>query len=92
MFRMNKVAATLACIALSGHLYAAEPYDVTKSYSGGTQVTLNGQTYEAKWWTNAGQSPTDNYANEWDSPWKLVSGSTPTPDPDPTPDPNPTPD
>ena len=66
MFRMNKIATTLACIVLSGSLYAAEPYDSTKAYSGGSQVTIDGKTYEAKWWANAGQSPTDEYPNEWD--------------------------
>ncbi|MCG9676690.1 cellulose-binding domain-containing protein [Vibrio sp. Isolate24] len=92
MFRINKIATSLACVLLSGHLFAAEPYDATKTYSGGTQVTVDGQIYEAKWWVNVGQSPTDDYANEWDSPWKLISDTTPEPDPEPTPDPTPEPD
>ncbi len=65
---MNKVATTLACIVLSGNLFAAEPYDATKSYPSGAQVTVDGNTYEAKWWAEAGQGPTDTYANEHDSP------------------------
>ncbi|ERB65908.1 hypothetical protein N779_07455 [Vibrio coralliilyticus OCN008] len=43
MFRMNKIATTLACIVLSGSLYAAEPYDSTKAYSGAHKSQLMGR-------------------------------------------------
>lgn len=33
---------------LSGHLWAAEAYDINKSYPGGSQVNYNGQVFEAK--------------------------------------------
>ncbi|WP_418642650.1 cellulose-binding domain-containing protein [Vibrio chaetopteri] len=92
MFRMNKVALSIACLVFSSHVFAAEPYDATQSYSGGSQVTVDGTTYEAKWWVGAGQSPTDIYANEWDSPWKVVSGANPSPEPSPEPTPDPSPE
>ncbi|KUE79398.1 chitinase [Aeromonas schubertii] len=75
----NRIALLLAGMMLSGHLWAAEAYDINKSYGGGSQVSYNGQIYEAKWWVNPGQSPGMEVANEWDSPWSLVGegGATP---------------
>ncbi|MGY3568905.1 chitinase [Vibrio paucivorans] len=66
-------------------------WDVNKVYNTGDQVTYNGATYQAKWWTQG-----DDPANG--GPWELVEGTPtepvpePTPDPTPTPDPEPTPD
>ncbi|MEZ9115410.1 carbohydrate-binding protein, partial [Vibrio lentus] len=82
MRKLNRISAAIAAVIFSGYLYAAEPYDSTKSYSGGSQVSIDGKLYEAKWWANSGQSPTDKYANEWDTPWKLVSNSVPEPEPE----------
>ncbi|MCC2525782.1 Ig-like domain-containing protein [Vibrio coralliilyticus] len=98
MLRLSKVTTAVAAIIFSSYLYAAETYDSSRSYSGGEQVTAGGNLYEAKWWANPGQSPTDNYANEWDSPWKLVgeadsgSNSDPQTNPDQEPNPDPQPD
>ena len=89
MLKKSKLAAVLAGVLFSGYLYAAEPYDSSKSYSGGSQVSVSGKLYEAKWWANPGQSPTDDYANEWDSPWKLIGDTDPTPEPEPGPGPEP---
>ena len=64
---------------LSGHLWAAEAYDINKSYPGGSQVNYNGLVFEAKWWVNPGQTPGMAAANEWDTPWKLVGEGEVTP-------------
>ncbi|MDN3700155.1 chitinase [Vibrio artabrorum] len=59
-------------------------WSATKVYNAGDQVTHNGATYEAKWWTQG-----DDPANG--GPWKLVAGELPPPvvtDPDPV-EPNP---
>ncbi|MDL5029223.1 Ig-like domain-containing protein [Vibrio sp. TMPB1044] len=85
MRKMNKIAAAIATVIFSGYLYATEPYDSSKSYSKGEQVSADGKLYEAKWWANSGQSPTDEYANVWDSPWKLLGDTDPDPDPGPGP-------
>ncbi|CAM4211003.1 Ig-like domain-containing protein [Vibrio agarivorans] len=85
MRKVRRLTAAIAGILLSSQLYAAEPYDSGKAYSGGTQVTLNGKLYEAKWYANPGQRPDAEYANEWDSPWKLVGDSEPGPGPGPEP-------
>ena len=66
-------------------------WDSAAVYVGGNSVVYNGNTYEAKWWTQ-GENP--GLSGEW-GVWKLTNGNidpTPTPDPDPTPDPTPTPD
>lgn len=55
-------------------------WDKSAVYTGGQRVSYNGNTYEAKWWTQ-GDTPG---ANEW-GPWKLVGvAQTPIP-PTPTP-------
>jgi chitinase len=53
-------------------------------YTGGKQVTYNGATYEAKWWTQ-GEVPGSSDV------WKLVSGTPTTPVPTATPIATPTP-
>ena len=54
-------------------------WSATKVYNAGDQVTHNGATYEAKWWTQG-----DDPANG--GPWKLVAGEpTPPVVTDPTP-------
>ncbi|MEZ9536666.1 cellulose-binding domain-containing protein [Shewanella sp. 10N.286.51.B8] len=88
MFKRSKLAGVLASVLFSSYLYAAEPYDSSKSYSGGSQVTVNDKLYEAKWWANPGQSPAADYPNEWDSPWKLIGDTDPTPGPGPSPEPS----
>lgn len=50
----------------------------------GDQVTFNGTTFEAKWWTQ-NQEPTKT--NEWE-PWKVVGEVIPTPNPNTNPNPN----
>ncbi len=87
----RSLLAAAVMVALSGAVSAAEIYDINKNYTGGEQVSFNGNVYEAQWWAGAGQSPKDITENSWDSPWVLVSegnGSTaPTPNPNPTPEP-----
>jgi len=41
-------------------------WDSTAIYVGGDQVTYNGQTYEAKWWSQ-------NHQPDLGDPWKLVT-------------------
>ena len=74
------------CIAVmfatSAYVNAAEIYNQEQSYQAGSQVSFNGDIYEAKWWANPGQSPADVAANPWDTPWELISegdGVTPPP-------------
>ncbi|MCR3972888.1 chitinase [Aeromonas veronii] len=77
--KKNRITLLLAGMMLSGHLWAAEAYDINKSYPGGSQVNYNGQVFEAKWWVNPGQTPGMAAANEWDTPWKLVGEGEVTP-------------
>ncbi|WGY31397.1 carbohydrate-binding protein [Aeromonas hydrophila] len=74
MTRKSSVATLLAGLCLSGQLWAASAYDINQGYGGGSQVSFNGQIYEAKWYANPGQSPGVQVANEWDSPWALLLG------------------
>ncbi|KOO07159.1 glycoside hydrolase family 19 protein [Vibrio hepatarius] len=66
-------------------------WDANKVYSGGEEVTYQGATYRAKWWTQ-GHEPSLG------GPWELIAGTPtepapePTPDPIPEPTPEPTPD
>ncbi|WP_063658552.1 glycoside hydrolase family 19 protein [Aliivibrio fischeri] len=69
-------------LATSAYVNAAEIYSQEQSYQAGSQVSFNGDIYEAKWWANPGQSPADVAANPWDTPWELISegdGVTPPP-------------
>ncbi|MCE7576215.1 hypothetical protein LZS94_01770 [Aliivibrio fischeri] len=69
-------------LATSTYVNAAEIYNQEQSYQAGSQVSFNGDIYEAKWWVNPGQSPADVAANPWDTPWELISegdGVTPPP-------------
>ncbi|WP_038174897.1 glycoside hydrolase family 19 protein [Vibrio pacinii] len=59
-------------------------WDINKVYNAGEQVTHNGATYQAKWWTQ-GDDPSQG------GPWEPVSGTPTTPEPTPTPDPEPEP-
>uniref|UniRef100_UPI000D40CDE1 carbohydrate-binding protein n=1 Tax=Aeromonas sp. HMWF014 TaxID=2056850 RepID=UPI000D40CDE1 len=68
----NRTTLLLASLMLSGHLWAADAYNINQGYSGGSQVSFNGKIYEAKWYANPGQSPALQVANEWDSPWALL--------------------
>ncbi|WP_337924882.1 carbohydrate-binding protein, partial [Aeromonas veronii] len=77
--KKNRITLLLAGLMLSGHLWAAEAYDINKSYPGGSQVNYNGQVFEAKWWVNPGQTPGMAAANEWDTPWKLIGEGEVTP-------------
>lgn len=79
MTRKSSVATLLAALCLSGQLWAATPYDINQGYAGGSQVSFNGQIYEAKWYANPGQSPGVQVANEWDSPWALMGEGEVTP-------------
>ncbi|WP_421213883.1 glycoside hydrolase family 19 protein [Aeromonas dhakensis] len=79
MTRKSSVATLLAALCLSGQLWAATPYDINQGYAGGSQVSFNGQIYEAKWYANPGQSPGLQVANEWDSPWALMGEGEVTP-------------
>lgn len=50
----------------------------SKAYWGGEKVSYKGKDYEAKWWTQ-GDEPGKTVANEWETPWKLLTGGeTPT--------------
>lgn len=62
-------------------------WDANKIYTGGEEVTYQGATYQAKWWTQ-GHEPSLG------GPWELIAGtpSEPTPEPTPDPTPGPTPD
>lgn len=79
MTRKSSVATLLAGLCLSGQLWAASAYDINQGYGGGSQVSFNGQIYEAKWYANPGQSPGVQVANEWDSPWALLGAGEATP-------------
>ncbi|MGU5847338.1 glycoside hydrolase family 19 protein [Aeromonas hydrophila] len=79
MTRKSSVATLLAGLCLSGQLWAASAYDINLGYGGGSQVSFNGQIYEAKWYANPGQSPGVQVANEWDSPWALLGAGEATP-------------
>ncbi|WP_323884107.1 glycoside hydrolase family 19 protein [Aeromonas hydrophila] len=79
MTRKSSVATLLAGLCLSGQLWAASAYDINQGYGGGSQVSFNGQIYEAKWYANPGQSPGVQVANEWDSPWALLGAGEVTP-------------
>ncbi|HDZ8912479.1 TPA: chitinase [Aeromonas hydrophila] len=73
------MATLLAGLCLSGQLWAASAYDINQGYGGGSQVSFNGQIYEAKWYANPGQSPGVQVANEWDSPWALLGAGEAAP-------------
>jgi len=47
-------------------------------FNEGDKTDLDGQGYEAKWWTR-GFRPDTQVANEWDSPWKKLGGAKPDP-------------
>ncbi|MGL6378154.1 hypothetical protein [Aeromonas hydrophila] len=79
MTRKSSVATLLVGLCLSGQLWAASAYDINQGYGGGSQVSFNGQIYEAKWYANPGQSPGVQVANEWDSPWALLGAGEATP-------------
>ncbi|WP_440890796.1 glycoside hydrolase family 19 protein [Aeromonas hydrophila] len=79
MTRKSSVATLLAGLCLSGQLWAASAYDINQGYGGGSQVSFNGQIYEAKWYANPGQSPGVQVANEWDSPWALLGAGEAAP-------------
>ncbi len=84
MFKFNHLVACLA-LATSIGINAAEPYDRSKNYSAGSQVTYNGKVYEAQWWANPNDSPANVTAVAWESPWILISevaGGGESPDPD----------
>ncbi|MGL4798435.1 MAG: glycosyl hydrolase family 18 protein [Cellulosilyticaceae bacterium] len=66
---------------------AVQAWSATQIYHGGDQVTYDGKTFKASWWTQ-NEKPDAN--NQW-GVWKVV-GETPTPDPDPNPNPDPDPD
>lgn len=90
MFRLKKVAWFIAVTA-SFSLHAAEPYDKSKSYNAGEQVSFNNNIYEAQWWANPNDSPASVTENSWESPWILISegtggGGSVTPEPEPEPD------
>ncbi|MGL4249140.1 MAG: glycoside hydrolase family 19 protein [Aeromonas sp.] len=53
----NRITFLLGGLMLSGQLWAAEAYDINKSYPTGSQVYYNGQLFEAKWEVNPGQTP-----------------------------------
>ncbi|XZG69590.1 glycoside hydrolase family 19 protein [Chitinibacteraceae bacterium HSL-7] len=76
--------ALVVAIASIGVAHAAE-WDSKAVYVKGNQVTYQGQTFEAKWWTQ-GDAPG---ATQW-GPWSVVAGGgTPAPTPVATPVPTP---
>lgn len=46
-------------------------------YVAGDQVTYQGNTYQAKWWTQ-GNTPGAIVVNDWDTPWKLIATGSST--------------
>jgi len=69
----------------------APAYSSSAVYTGGQQVSYNGHTWTAKWWTQ-GETPSTGGSGVWtdDGPCS-GGGSTPTPTPTPTPSSSPTP-
>ena len=87
--KLKKLAISVL-LATSCAAFAAEYYNPDISYPAGSQVSFNGDIYEAKWWANPGQSPADAATNPWDTPWELISeggGTTPPQPPEPPIDP-----
>jgi chitodextrinase len=54
------------------------PWSATKVYTAGLEVTENGVTYQANWWTQGSDPAHNNGANGTGEPWTVVSGSEPT--------------
>ncbi|GLS04577.1 hypothetical protein GCM10007860_17240 [Chitiniphilus shinanonensis] len=77
--------ALVVALAFVGAAHAAE-WSSTAVYTAGQEVTYQGSSYKAKWWTQ-GNVPG---AEQW-GPWQLVGTATPTPTPSPTPTATPTP-
>lgn len=50
---------------------AAESYDSSKNYAGGSEVEYEGSVYKANWWANPGEYPGKNSGQ-----WTLVSGGS----------------
>ena len=70
----------MAGVCLASSAWAAVPYDINQAYVGGSQVSFNGQIYEAKWYANPGQTPGMQVANAWETPWQAVGNDTEVPD------------
>jgi chitinase len=70
----------------------APAYSNSQVYTGGQQVSYNGHTWTAKWWTQ-GEAPSTGGSGVWqdDGPCSGSGGGTPTPTPTPTATPTPTP-
>ena len=70
----------------------APAYSNSQVYTGGQQVSYNGHTWTAKWWTQ-GDAPSTGGSGVWtdDGPCSGSGGGTPTPTPTPTPTATPTP-
>lgn len=83
---MFKPISLSILLALSFNLVAAEIYNSTKSYPGGTQVIYQGKIYEAQWWANAGETPGRTVDNPWDSPWIFIENADELPPPRPDPE------
>lgn len=45
-------------------------WQADKAYLAGQEVTRNGLTYKAKWWSQ-GFAPDTPVANDWETPWML---------------------
>lgn len=75
LFKKNLIRSSILMALLSNSAYAAEIYDPSKSYTGGTIVSAGGCDWEAKWYVNPNQSPINEYVNDWDSPWQAVDPS-----------------
>ena len=92
---MPKLKPLLLAAILAGAsfaLQAADYYDPAQSYPAGSEVSFNGNIYQAKWWANPSQSPieVDTVAHAWETPWKLSKqGDSTTPPVQPEPEPNP---
>ncbi|KAJ3287389.1 hypothetical protein HK104_008639 [Borealophlyctis nickersoniae] len=56
---------------------SASSYDAKKVYNGGDQVTYNGRTWTAKWWTQ-GIAPAADGASAWTDNGACSAGSKPT--------------
>ena len=68
------MVVTLFTGSLTVNAATLPQWDSSTVYTGGSQVTYDGKTYEAQWWTQ-GEQPG---SSQWGA-WKLVGGSTTDP-------------
>ena len=65
---ITSAATGKSIVPTSVTVFAASEWNASSVYTGGDEVTYNGSTYRAKWWTQ-GETPGSAAV------WELVSGS-----------------